>query len=452
MGAVYKASDLGSTRVWAIKEMSDSFATDDERAEAIRGFEQEARLLSELDHPNLPRITHFFSDHGHQYLVMDLVEGENWEKKLSRQRPSIAEVLDIVMQLVDVLEYLHNRPQPIIFRDLKPANVMITPAGVAKLIDFGIARVFQAGKATDTRALGTPGYAAPEQYGTGQSDARTDIYALGVMMHQAFTGVDPSLEPFKFAPIPTLVPLFPVDIDRIVAKATAVNRQDRYDSVASMRNDLIALREKSETYAVLPARLRTGILPPPVSTGFRPAVVDLGRVEINTIAQGKTILKGENRGELTSSEAWLRAEPSYVDGRDVTVAAVVDATGLVAGQAYTGTIASGKDSLQVRFEVVRAALSCWTIGVMVLLLLTAIFVPVFGFGIVPVAWVLAFVLPGPRKPLVLFAVAITLCSLISSLFGIVLFQTGWEFLYPYLQRWGILESAPVTVPDPTPLM
>lgn len=267
MGAVYKASDLGSTRIWAIKEMTEQFATEEERQEAIAGFEQESRLLSQLEHPNLPRITHFFTDNGHHYLVMDLVQGETWEKKQLREKQSIADILDIVYQITDVLRYLHGQPQPIIFRDLKPANVMITPEGVAKLIDFGIARVFQAGKANDTRALGTPGYAAPEQYGSGQSDARTDIYALGVMMHQAFSGIDPSVDPFRFEPLTELIPDFPQSIEDIVSKAVALKREERFSCVAEMQEALQALHSDPDVYDLLPLRLRTGILPRPEMRG-----------------------------------------------------------------------------------------------------------------------------------------------------------------------------------------
>ncbi|MBQ7569196.1 protein kinase [bacterium] len=268
MGAVYQASDIRSPRVWAIKEMTEKFASEDERREAISGFEMEARLLSALEHPNLPRVTDFFSDRGHLYLVMDLVQGDTWEKIQSRGRQSADAILDIVWQITEVLRYLHNRPQPIIFRDLKPANVMITPEGVAKLIDFGIARVFQAGKATDTRALGTPGYAAPEQYGTGQSDARTDIYALGVMMHQAFSGIDPSIEPFQFASLSNMIPGFPKSLEDIVTRAVALDRNKRFANVAEMQEALKALHTDPDAYDLLPTRLRTGILPKPETRSF----------------------------------------------------------------------------------------------------------------------------------------------------------------------------------------
>ena len=189
MGAVYLVSDSRlAKQYWAIKEMADDFSDPEERAEAQQAFKSEAELLSQLKHVNLPRITDSFIEAGRQYLVMDYVEGETLERVLQKQgRLSVGEALDVAVQIAEVLEYLHSRPQPVIFRDLKPANVILSPDGTARLIDFGIARFFKSGKTSDTRALGTPGYAAPEQYGRGQSDARTDIYALGATLHEALS-------------------------------------------------------------------------------------------------------------------------------------------------------------------------------------------------------------------------------------------------------------------------
>lgn len=265
MGAVYRASDKCSTRIWAIKEMNEAFASEAEHQQAVADFRREAELLSQLEHPNLPRITHAFEENGHHYLVMDLVAGQTWEKVQATGRQSLADILDTVWQITEVLGYLHSRPQPIIFRDLKPANVIITPDGGVKLIDFGIARIFQANKRNDTRAMGTPGYAAPEQYGSGQSDARTDIYALGVMMHQAITGVDPALDPFKFKPVTELAPETPEAVSAIVAKAVETDRDKRFPNIEALRAALRALHDDPDAYDSLPSCLRTGTLPRPQS-------------------------------------------------------------------------------------------------------------------------------------------------------------------------------------------
>ena len=149
MGAVYKASDSDSKRCWAIKEMNDGFDDSEERQEALESFKTEFEILCDLEHPSLPRMYQSFEENGRQYIVMDLVEGKTVEEliRLSPQgRLPLEQVLDIAVQLADVLDYLHRHNPPIIFRDLKPGNIMITSTGTVKLIDFGIARFFTKGK------------------------------------------------------------------------------------------------------------------------------------------------------------------------------------------------------------------------------------------------------------------------------------------------------------------
>jgi len=203
-GAVYKAADTQfGNRLLAIKEMSQSSLTQRELHEATESFKREALLLAGLTHPNLPRIYEQFHDGGRWYLVMDYIEGEALEVVLdtSGGKLAIERVLSIGMQLCAVLDYLHTRQPSIIFRDLKPANVMLTRDGHIFLIDFGIARHFKPGQAKDTAALGSSGYAAPEQYGKMQTTARADLYALGATLHQMITGNDPADAPFHFAPL-----------------------------------------------------------------------------------------------------------------------------------------------------------------------------------------------------------------------------------------------------------
>ncbi|WP_084658245.1 WD40 repeat domain-containing serine/threonine-protein kinase [Thermogemmatispora onikobensis] len=205
-GAVYRATDLMlARRTLAIKEMSQQSLSSRELQEATAAFQQEALLLAGLIHPNLPRIYDHFCENGRWYLVMDFIEGETLEERLSHipdGRLPLDEVLRLGLQLCEVLGYLHSRQPPIIFRDLKPANIMLTREGHLYLIDFGIARLFKPGQSRDTTALGSAGYAAPEQYGRAQSTPQTDIYALGATLHQLITGQDPSLSPFTFAPFP----------------------------------------------------------------------------------------------------------------------------------------------------------------------------------------------------------------------------------------------------------
>jgi eukaryotic-like serine/threonine-protein kinase len=202
-GAVYKAEDthLGH-RIVAIKEMSQHGLSPQEVTEATAAFKREALLLAGLTHPNLPRIYEHFTEAGQWYLVMDFIEGETLETRLQNSsygRLSIKEAMQITTQLCTVLDYLHTRQPPVIFRDLKPANIILTPEGQLYLIDFGIARHFKPGQLKDTIAFGSPGYAAPEQYGKKQTTPRADVYSLGVILHQMLTGQDPAEEPFSFA-------------------------------------------------------------------------------------------------------------------------------------------------------------------------------------------------------------------------------------------------------------
>jgi len=204
MGAVYRAGDRRlSTVNWAVKEMSQSAISGPlERQQARDAFRHEAEMLAALNHPNLPRVTDHFEQDGKAYLVMEYVPGETLLSFLMREglpQPQ-ARVFEWARQLCDALDYLHTQRPPIIFRDLKPANIMLMPNGQVKLIDFGIARLFKPGQAKDTQAFGTIGYSAPEQYGKGQTDARSDVYSLGVLLHQLLTGYDPTSTPFHLPP------------------------------------------------------------------------------------------------------------------------------------------------------------------------------------------------------------------------------------------------------------
>jgi serine/threonine-protein kinase len=238
MGSVYLASDRRlSTVRWAVKEMSDAAITSPlDRQQASDAFKQEAELLASLSHPNLPRVTDHFQEGGKNYLVMELVPGETllaYGQRLGLPRP-LPEVLGWASQLCEVLGYLHGQRPPVIFRDLKPANVMITPEGRLKLIDFGIARLFKPGQSRDTQAFGTMGYSAPEQYGRGQTDARSDVYSLGVLLHQLLTGYDPAATPFRLPPANQVNPAVPAQVAAVIAQATGNDPEQRFAGVAEL--------------------------------------------------------------------------------------------------------------------------------------------------------------------------------------------------------------------------
>jgi serine/threonine-protein kinase len=245
MGVVYLAEDnrLASRRC-AIKEMSPAQLAPQDRAWAIPAFQREAQILARLSHPGLTAVTDFFPEGGNWYLVMDYVEGETLKDRLARApggRMPLDEALNITRQLCNVLGYLHGQSPPVVFRDLKPGNVMITRRGELKLIDFGIARFFKRGQSQDTVNLGTPGYAAPEQYGgRGQSDPRADVYSLGALLLQMATGYDPAAADTPF-PLPApgdLMRGLPAHVEEVISCATRVQPALRYPSVDEMRQAL----------------------------------------------------------------------------------------------------------------------------------------------------------------------------------------------------------------------
>src|SRR6266536_6377062 len=249
MGAVYKAIDTRiDDRFVAIKEMSKAGLPAAGLEEAEAAFEREARLLGKLLHPNLPRIHDHFTENDRSYLVMDFIDGETLEEYLEHTRHDplpVEQVVNWAEQLCDVLSYLHNHQPPIIFRDLKPANVMISESGHIFLIDFGIARFFKPGQSHDTVALGSPGYAAPEQYGKAQSTPRSDLYSLGALIPCLLTGDDPSERPFFFRQASQANPAVSPGLSALLQRMLAMDAEHR---PANAQEVLQALRANDTTY------------------------------------------------------------------------------------------------------------------------------------------------------------------------------------------------------------
>ncbi len=249
MAWVYRAEERrpdGTTRTWALKELraaSDDLAV---RAEGRRLFEQEARILAGLRHRNLPRVAGSFEQDGRSYLVMEFVAGESLQKRLKEANAPLLEdeVIAWAIQICDVLSYLHSQKPPVIFRDMKPSNVMVSPDGTVKLIDFGIARTYKAGKLRDTIAMGSENYAAPEQWGTAQTDARADIYGLGATMYHLLANVPPTPAFLPAPPVPLRQynPAVSEQLAAVVEKAMARDREHRYASAADMQADLYNCR------------------------------------------------------------------------------------------------------------------------------------------------------------------------------------------------------------------
>lgn len=235
MSVVYLAMDKRLNKQWAIKEFRKD-KDDANQQVALKALLDEANLMKKLDHPTLPRIVDIIDVGTTVYIVMDYIEGESLNKVLDAYGAQPQEaVIEWAKQLSEVLDYLHTQNPPVIYRDMKPANIMLKPDGTVRLIDFGIAREYKEGKEGDTEAIGTRGYAAPEQFGgRGQTDARTDIYSLGVTLYHLVTGKNPAEPPYEIYPIRHWDPNLSSGLEWLIQKCTQLNPNDRYQSCAEI--------------------------------------------------------------------------------------------------------------------------------------------------------------------------------------------------------------------------
>lgn len=233
MSVVYMARNERANKTWAIKEVRKDGARD---FEVVRqGLIAETEMLKQLSHPNLPSIVDVIDGEDSFLIVMDFIEGQTLKEVLDEYGPQPQEsVIEWAKQLCGVLGYLHGRDPAIIYRDMKPSNVMLKPDGNVVLFDFGTAREYRFGRIEDTVALGTRGYAAPEQYGgQGQTDARTDIYCLGATMYHLLTGHSPD-ESDSMPPIRTWNPELSGGLEEIILTCTRPDRTDRYQNCAEL--------------------------------------------------------------------------------------------------------------------------------------------------------------------------------------------------------------------------
>ncbi|MGE0493205.1 MAG: serine/threonine protein kinase [Vulcanimicrobiota bacterium] len=235
MSTVYEVRDRRLPGRLVAKQMRHVVLGNVAKEQLEQLFRREAEVLSRLSHPNLPKVTDYFESDGHRYLVEEFVEGKTLEAR-ARANLKESQVVGWALQICGALQYLHDHG--IIYRDLKPSNVMVTDDDDIRLIDFGLVRFYTLGKAQDTVIMGTPGYAAPEQYGMGQTDPRSDIFSLGALMHHLLTGHDPSSRPFVFAPPRQLNPLVSEHIDFAVRKAVQTDPELRFESAEAMEQAL----------------------------------------------------------------------------------------------------------------------------------------------------------------------------------------------------------------------
>ncbi len=317
MSTVYRAYDTRfSNRVVAVKEMVDSFATPEERAEATRDFLREADILAALRHPAIPAVFDRFSVNARHYLVMEHIEGGNMEEAVHQRTTPYPEpqVRVWALELCALLRYLHEQQPPVIFRDLKPGNILIDSSGRLRLIDFGIARFFKQTQSSDTTALGTSGYASPEHY-TGQTDARSDVYSLGATMHHLLTLRDPSRQPpFQFPPIRGLNPTVSPELEAIVGRAVATERGARFSGAREMEAALVA-RPRAP-------RARTGPMatPPPLAPRVGQPVPPTAPLPTQGMAPGTLVLVITRLGRGMHDGGALAAELAPLIGKSAAEA------------------------------------------------------------------------------------------------------------------------------------
>ena len=243
MGNVYLVESTLTKELFAVKRMdiNPESGLSEEKAKEI--FFKEVEFISRFNHPGLPESHGSFMEKGSFFLTMEYIKGKTLEDIINKNSSFITgdKAIKWAVELAEILDYLHNTFEaPIVYRDLKPANIIITPRGKARLIDFGISRYYNPDKNTDTFRLGSPGYAAPEQYkNMGQSSPQTDVFSLGVILFQLLTGYDPTITPFKFPPMKSLNQGISDRLEKIVRRAVELKPLKRYISAAEFKDTLL---------------------------------------------------------------------------------------------------------------------------------------------------------------------------------------------------------------------
>jgi len=344
MGAVYKAQDKRlQGKIVAVKEMSESIIVRAERKRVLESFQREAELLARLNHPNLVRVTDRFQEGKRQYMVMEFIKGQTLQKMLEGRNDPFPEeqVLDWASQLCDVLFYLHSQEQKIIYRDIKPANVMVVgSSNQVKLIDFGIARFYKLGQQKDTIEFGTNGYAPPEQYGKAQTDERADIYALGAMLHQLLTLREPTTRPFHFPAVRSLNPTVSRQVEAAIAEAVKADKNERHQSMEEMQSALLGdgVVKKQKSKRKKPGRPAA---PPSVPGKLKPIPdwVNFGEIPVGGSAPAQSLaitLPAGEQATFNTSVPWLHIHPRKISKRGEQATITLDAAHLKPGRLQLG--------------------------------------------------------------------------------------------------------------------
>src|SRR5579883_1088524 len=247
MGTALLATDLRlDSKPVVIKELLSDNVEPSRLQEDVRNFQREVQTLAHLDHPLIPAVTDHFQEGSHYFMVQEYVEGENLDERMERIRRPMdeQEALTYAAEVLDILDYLEQQRPPIVHRDIKPANIIIGARDQkAHLVDFGIARLYAPSKAQrkQTTALGTPGYAPPEQY-QGNAEPRSDLYALAATLYYLLTNRDPTEHPlFQFPPARTINPRLSSEVEALLERALALDINRRYQTALEMKRDIDAI-------------------------------------------------------------------------------------------------------------------------------------------------------------------------------------------------------------------
>ncbi|HPZ08265.1 MAG TPA: protein kinase [Candidatus Eremiobacteraeota bacterium] len=325
MGAIYLAREINTQEEFVIKEAYS--ISPKKREEFIIALTKERETLIRLNHPGIVKVLDFFEEHDAYYLVMEYIRGqslEEYEESITLEQIDENMVINRGIELCEILSYLHNLNPPIIYRDLKPNNILIKEEDNLKLIDFGIARVFKQEASKDTIPFGTRGFAAPEQYGNKQTDIRSDIYSLGATLHYLLTKKDPgeSPNPFIFLPVKEINPAISLELSNIISRALEVDQEKRYSSAKEMGEMLKKL---------LPV------------ISIKPGFIKIKAIEYGIKEKIELKIANKGKGELTGSIALPDSFPGISANMinfkgDETIEIEIDTSLLNTGENYCDNI------------------------------------------------------------------------------------------------------------------
>jgi len=337
MSVVYLVSDQRlPDRFWALKEMGANLPASLASVVAAQ-FKAEAEILSHLSHVRLPKVVDFFDRNEKSYLVLEYLQGKTMAAVQAESAAMLSpeRVLKWAFELCDVLQYLHSQSPPVIFRDIKPDNIIIDSEDHLKLIDFGTARLFAPGKVHDTIVIGTPGYASPEQYGKGQTDERSDIYSIGATLYCLVTGQNPQDRPFSFSIPSSINPAVTPRLDTVIMTCLNLDPGRRYQSVESLRKALAG-----ESTQILQSELTPSLAGIELQISHQDLHIEVSpaRLPVSASFTVKNTGRHPLSATVLTSRDWLKASPEFITENEKTISVTVNVSEEHKERHYNGKI------------------------------------------------------------------------------------------------------------------